>query len=320
MPMPTAHLPADDATDLEWLAFEQSGVLTTRQAGRLLSEGAVRGLVRSGRWRSIARGILLTGNGRLTRDQQLWVAVLASGPGALLAGATAAAEAGVRGLRESVTHVLVPAERRAGRTILRTLPIDMTAVVVHRTTVLPEAHIQLGRPSRTTLPRALVDAAAWARTTEEAQVVLAAGCQQRRVLPAELAAVVDILPRVRRRRLIQHTIRDIEGGVQALSEIDFLAVCRRHRLPLPDLQERRRDAAGRIRYLDAYWREFALHVEVDGAHHMDVRQWAADMRRQNDVWIAGERILRFPAWVVRARPNEVAAALRAALTAAGWVG
>jgi very-short-patch-repair endonuclease len=86
----------------------------------------------------------------------------------------------------------------------------------------------------------------------------------------------------------------------------------------PDLQERRTDAAGRVRYLDAYWREWRLHVEVDGAHHMDVSEWAADMRRQNDVWIAGDRILRFPAWLLRRRPGEVAAQLRAALVAAGW--
>ncbi|MFI0794133.1 hypothetical protein ACH4OY_15825 [Micromonospora rubida] len=61
-----------------------------------------------------------------------------------------------------------------------------------------------------------------------------------------------------------------------------------------------------------------MHVEIDGAHHMDVREWAADMRRQNDVWTAGDRILRFPAWLVRARPDEVAATLRRALLAAGW--
>lgn len=29
------------------------------------------------------------------------------------------------------------------------------------------------------------------------------------------------------------------------------------------------DASGRIRFLDAYWREWQLHAEVDGAHHMD---------------------------------------------------
>jgi hypothetical protein len=53
---------------------------------------------------------------------------------------------------------------------------------------------------------------------------------------------------------------------------------------------------------------------------MDVRQWAEDMRRQNDIWVAGDRILRFLAWLVRSRPDEVAASVRAALSAAGWSG
>ncbi|MFI7491981.1 DUF559 domain-containing protein [Micromonospora echinaurantiaca] len=311
-------LPSADADALDWLAFEQAGVLTTAQATRLLTEGAVRGLVRSGHWRSICRGVLLTGNGRLTRDQQLWVAVLAAGPQAVLAGPTAAAEAGVRGLRREPLHVLVPAARRAPRSTLRRLPIDMAAVVVHRTSVLPAEHVQVARPPRTTTARSLVDAAGWATGVREAQALLAAGCQQRRVLPDELGAVLDRLPRAPRRRLIRQTLDDIAGGAQALSEIDFLRLCRRYRLPVPDLQQRRVDAAGRTRWLDAYWREWRLHVEVDGAHHMDARQWADDMRRQNDVWTDGDRILRFPAWLVRTHPEEVADTVRRALAAAGW--
>lgn len=265
-----------------------------------------------------AGGILSTGNGLLNPDQQLWVAVLAAGPGAVLAGVTAATEAGVRGLRREPPHVLVPATRRAARTMLRSMPVDMAAVVLHRTTVLPRQHLQVARPPRTTTARALVDAASWARSVDEAQSVLAAGCQQRRVLPEELSEVLDVLGRAPRRRLIRQTVDDIAGGAQALSEIDFVRLCRRHRLPSPELQERRVDAAGRVRWLDASWREFRAHVEIDGAHHMDVRQWAGDMRRQNDVWTTGDRILRFPAWLVRARPGEVAATVHQALTAAGW--
>ncbi|SCL32810.1 hypothetical protein GA0074692_3415 [Micromonospora pallida] len=311
-------LPRDDATALDWLAFEQSGILTTAQATSLLTEGLVRSRIRTGRWRSICRGIVLTGNGRLTRDQQLWVAVLVAGAGAVLGGTTAATEAGVRGLPQEPLHVLVPAERRAARTALRRLPIDMAAVLVHRASVLPPEHLQLGRPPRTTTARALVDAAGWARDEAQAQAVLAAGCQQRRVLPGELRTVLATLPRAPRRQLIRQTVEDIAGGAQALSEIDFVRLCRRYGLPRPNLQHRRADASGRIRWLDAHWRAYRLHVEIDGAHHMDVRQWAADMRRQNDVWTAGDRILRFPAWLVRARPAEVAADLHRALTAAGW--
>ncbi|MFG2064974.1 DUF559 domain-containing protein [Micromonospora sp. NPDC048871] len=311
-------VPDERAGALEWLAFEQAGVLTFAQARTVLSEGTVRGLVRSGRWRAISRGLLLAGNGRLTRDQQLWVAVLAAGRGAVLAGATAAIEAGVRGLRLEPVHVLVPAARRAARTTLRRMPIDMAAVVVHRTAVLPAEHLQVGRPPRTTTARALVDAAGWASSTRQAQEIIAAGCQQRRVLPGELAAVLDVLPRAPRRLLIRQTIDDIAGGAQALSEIDFVRLCRRAGLPEPELQQRRTDAAGRIRWLDAYWRQWRVHVEIDGAHHLDVRHWAADMQRQNDIWTTGDRILRFPAWQVRAHPDQVADTVRRALLAAGW--
>jgi very-short-patch-repair endonuclease len=194
----------------------------------------------------------------------------------------------------------------------------MTGVRIYRSGYLPAEHLQVGRPPRTTVTRAVVDAAAWARTPGEARLVLAAACQQRRVKPDELTEVVAAMPRVRRRRLIRTTLGDIAGGALALSEIDFVALCRRFRLPRPDLRERRTDAEGRVRYLDAYWKDWRLYAEIDGAHHMDVRHWAADMLRQNQIWIAGDRILRFPAWLVRADPSAVADQIRAALLSGGW--
>lgn len=108
------------------------------------------------------------------------------------------------------------------------------------------------------------------------------------------------------------------GGAEALSEIDLLRLCRRYGLPVPDLQQRRTDQSGRTRYLDAYWRRWRLHVEVDGAHHMYAAHWEADLRRQNDVWIAGDRILRFTSYQARHRPAEVADQIGRALRAAGW--
>jgi very-short-patch-repair endonuclease len=196
----------------------------------------------------------------------------------------------------------------------------MPGVVVKRTATLPDEHVQVGRPMRTTLPRALVDAAQWARGEDQARTVIAAACQQRLVTPEELTGVLDALPRVRRRQLILTTVADVAGGAQALAELDLVRLCRRFGLPEPELQEKRRDASGRTRYLDAYWRRWRLHVEVDGAHHMNAGQWERDMRRQNEVWIAGDRILRFPAWLVRRRPEEVAKVIADALRAAGWPG
>ncbi|MER6594307.1 hypothetical protein ABT214_21150 [Micromonospora purpureochromogenes] len=313
-------MPSDDASGLDWLLFTQSGVLTWGQATGELSPSAVRHRLATGRWPRICRGLLRVGDPHAAfhRDQQWWVAVLAAGEDAVLAGLAAAQAAGLRGnWRYDVVDVLVPHGRRAAD-LLRRLPPGLPAVRVRRTRDLPAQDRQRGHPDRTGMARSLVDAAGWARTDDQAQQILAAGCQQRRATPDEIGVVLERMPRARRRLLIRQTLRDIVGGAEALSEIDLVRLCRRHRLPLPEGQERRRDADGRVRYLDAYWRRWGLHVEVDGGHHMDVRHWAADLRRQNQIWIEGDRILRFTAFDVRRRPDEVAAQLRAALTAAGW--
>ncbi|MEV7230449.1 hypothetical protein AB0M79_26030 [Polymorphospora sp. NPDC051019] len=236
----------------------------------------------------------------------------------MLAGLAAARAGGLRlDPRHDVVDVLVPAGRRRAD-LLRRLPLGLPAVRVRRTGALPAGDRQRARPDRTSMARSVVDAAQWASTDDDARTVVAAACQQRRTTPGEILTVLGRMPRVRRRALLLRTANDVAGGAQALSEIDFVRLCRQHVLPRPDPQERRTDAAGRNRYLDAYWRDWRLHVEVDGAHHMDVREWAADMRRQNEVWIGGDRILRFPAWVVGQRPAEVAGQVRAALRAAGW--
>ena len=310
-------IPAPDAGELEWLLFEQAGVLTTAQASGLLGAGVVRGRLGRGVWRRICRGVLLTSNGGLTHDQQLWAAVLLAGRDAHLAGVTAAVAGGVNGLRSEAIQVLVPADRSVSARV-PLLPSDMPAVRLRRTTVLPAEHRHAGRPPRTTIARSIVDAAAWARTDNEARLVLAAACQQRRVMPSQVLQVLAGMPTVRRRRLLRTTLADIAGGAQALAEIDLLALCRRLRLPVPDQQVRRVDGDGRNRYLDAYWKRWRLHVEIDGAHHMPAEHWAADMLRQNELWIAGDRVLRFPAWLLRERPAEVAHQIHTALHAAGW--
>lgn len=317
------RVPRDDASELDWLIFEQSGVLTYRQAIQCLTPGQLRGRIRTGRWRAIVPGVVLAGNGHLTRQQQLWTAVLvasspaARSPDAVLAGETSAAESGVRGMRTDPIFVLVPAARHRPHRLGR-LPLDMPRVVVRRTSVLPRAHLQVGRPRRTSLPRAVVDAASWAPSDRAARTVLASARQQRRVTPEELLAVVRHRLRIKRRALILETITDIAGGAEALSEIDLVKLCRRFGLPMPDLQERRKDASGRTRFLDAYWRKWGLQVEVDGAHHMTTQHWEADMQRQNEVWISGDRILRFSGYQARRKPADVADQIRRALLAAGW--
>jgi very-short-patch-repair endonuclease len=313
------RMPSDAASQWEWLCFHQAGVVTWQQAAGLLSPAKVRHLLATGRWRRLCRGVLVTFTGELRSRQQLWAALLAAGPGAALAGLAAARLDGlsrIRTRRDRAIDVLVPAQRRAAD-LRRRMPAEMPAVFVRRTRHLPKREL-MGRPVRTPIERSVVDAAQWAATDQEARTILATACQQRLVSPSDLLERAARMPRLCRRGLIQQTARDLAGGPDALSEIDLSHLCRRFGLPAPEHQLRRRDARGRVRYVDAYWRRWRLQVEVDGAHHMDVSQWEADMRRQNDIWLAGDRILRFTAFEIRHRPAEVAEQIRRALLAAGW--
>ncbi|MGH3715792.1 MAG: endonuclease domain-containing protein [Micromonosporaceae bacterium] len=184
----------------------------------------------------------------------------------------------------------------------------------------PQDALARGRPPQTTAARSIVDAAQWAATDQQARAIVAAGLQQRLTAADELDDVLARMPRAHRRALITEAVADAAGGSNSLPERALIQLCRRYRLPLPDQQVPRRDATGRRRWLDAYWEEWKLHVEIDGGHHMDVRTWWSDMQRQNSLWVAGDRVLRFPSWAIRHRPHEVAAQLRSALLAAGWPG
>ncbi|MFL6130442.1 MAG: hypothetical protein ACJ73E_15435 [Mycobacteriales bacterium] len=283
----------------------------------------------------------------------LWLAVLAGGPDAVLAGPTAAGLGGLRGYEEDRIHLLVPPGRQVTALALicsagpdrgaaavpgstgrgghrpgagapvRGAPGGARAggVVVHRSGRLPpqDVHQSLA-PRRTGIARSVVDTASWARDERTSCAVVAAAVQQRLVRPAQLREVLERLPTARRRKVLLQTLGDVAAGSQSIAELDLARLCRRAGLPLPARQAARTDGAGRRRWLDAWWPEWHLQVEVDGAAHTEVGAWWADMRRQNEAWIRGERVLRFPAVVLRREPAAVVEQLRTALAVAGWPG
>ncbi|HET9516227.1 MAG TPA: DUF559 domain-containing protein [Actinoplanes sp.] len=294
------------------LLVRQDGVISLAQALAATTEKAIRHRVTSGRWQRVYRAVFVTHSGVITAAQQRWAAVLAVGDHAVLAGPTAAQAGGLRHPCATI-HLLLPADRK--------LDWSPTGVAVHRSSVLDERDLlAIGRPPRTKMARSLIDAAQWARCDDDARAVLAAGFQQRLVNAASVLEVLDRLPRAHRRGLIRQTVLDAAGGSHSLAELDFLKLCRVNGLPEPSRQVVRCDAAGRRRYLDAFFDQWRVHVEVDGSQHWDPRQAWSDMYRQNELWIAGDRVLRFPAWALRNDPAAVAAQVRAALRAAGWRG
>jgi hypothetical protein len=300
-------------TDLDFLLFRQSGVISRRQALRHLSEKAVRHRLASGRWRVAHRAVYVTHAGPLTEDARRWVASLAVGRGrpTYVAGLTALAVLGLRGFSTRRIDVLAPAHRRDAD--------PPPYVVVHRVNALPLMDRHLGGSPPCTMPaRSVLDAAQWATSDQHAVAIVAAAFQQRLVGAVDVEPVLARLPRLRRRAVVVAAVADAAGGAESGPEVAFARLCRRAGLPEPSRQVVRRDADGRKRYRDVYFDEYGVHVEIDGGQHLEARSWYEDMRQHNEIAIAGDRLLRFASWMVRQRPAEVLAQLRAALVAAGW--
>lgn len=303
-----ASASAGTPSDLDELLDWRGGVVSTSEVLSCLSPAALRWRLASGRWQRPFRGVIVAHSGPLSAEQQLWTVLLWAGPGALLAGLTAARLDGLRGFNDPAVHLLIPASRhvRSGRALL--------PVVLHRSRRLDGRDVHPARrPPRTRMARSLVDAAVWAATDDRARALLAAGVQQRLVRPAHLMAVTARRGHVRRRQLIASTLLDVAGGAEALSELDLTALIRRYRIPEPDRQVCRRDRHGRRRWLDTVWESARLIVEVDGFWHTEAAVWWADMRRDNEFTVSGYRVLRFPAFAIRTEPDRVAQQILAAL-------
>lgn len=309
-PITRNFLDQDGLTDL---LVMHDGVLDTRVARAYLSRSELRWRVESGRWQQPCHGVVVAQSGPLTTAQRLRVAVLWAGPGAALAGLTAARLQGLRGfdLDREVIHILRPVGAYKQTT---NPPVDLK---LHYSRVLNPDDLHPARqPAQTRTPRSVIDAAAWMPTGRGTQAVLAASVQQRLVRVDDLRSVLQRNTRMERRVVIRSTLSDIEGGSHALSELDFTRlVIRPFRLPEPDRQVERCDA-GRRRWLDVVYEHARLVIEIDGAAHADALQYWDDMNRDNDLKIAGYTVLRFPAFVIRYSPHIVAATIRRALRAA----
>ena len=284
---------------------------TVRSLAQLQRDGwtdsGIRAQVRARRWQRSGRAAVLH-NATLSVDERQQVTLLNAGPRAALTSFTALEAWGLANWSREVVHVLVP----GGARITRPPGIPIR---VHWTGDWPSRevnpHRQLHRPAE-----AAVLAASSMPGARPACGVLAAVVQQRLVEPERLLRALVAAPRTRHRAILLAAGRDIAQGAEALSEIDFAALCRRAGLPEPTRQAVRREPSGRRRYLDVEWqREGArrLVVEVDGALHLAATRWWNDQLRQNELVIAGDRVLRFPSVVVRCEPQLVIDQLRRAL-------
>jgi hypothetical protein len=267
---------------------------------------AVRRRIAAGRWQPLGRAVVLH-TGPVTGYERQWAAVLSVSGRAVIAGRAAAESHGLRGFPNAVIDVV---------TTIGARPVPIDGVRWRRVVHLDEFDVDhVLSPPTIRRDRAFIYAASWTSSPRIACGLLAATVQQRLTSATILRRVLLAAGDVRHRRHLLAVLGDIEGGADSLSEIDLGKLARRAGLPPPIRQAFRRDASGRLRYLDADFGTFS--VEVDGGVHLRPLNYWDDARRQNDLVLGGDRILRFPSIALRLEPEVVIAQLRAADAAFG---
>jgi very-short-patch-repair endonuclease len=248
-----------------------------REAG--LSDDAVLGRVRAGRLHRLHRGVYAVGHRGSTFHGKSMAATLACGRGAVVSHRSAAVLWGLLRPRPGAIDISL---RSAGGRGLR------QGIRLHRCQSLRPASVtrRLGIPVTTP-----------ARTIHDLRNAVSKAELRRAVRQADVLG----LP-----------LGDEAGSDRTRSDLerDFLRLCRRHELPVPEVNVR----VG-LYLVDFLWRDRRLIVETDGYRYHRGRQAFEDDRgRDLELRALGFEVVRLSHRQVGEDPSGVAGLLRAVLS------
>jgi predicted transcriptional regulator of viral defense system len=115
---------------------------------------------------------------------------------------------------------------------------------------------------------------------------------------------------------LQVVLRELTGDdLDSVAESEFLELLRTAGVPMPALQHVVRDLHGDfVARVDMAWPDARIIAEVDGySSHSEPRAFETDRSRGNVLLLMGWKVLRFTPKEVRRHPEDVAAAMCAAL-------
>lgn len=265
---------------IEPIASGQHGVVSRRQlldAG--FSEAGIGRRVEIGRLHRIHRGVYAVGHKGLSHEGRWMAAVLACGEGAVVSHRSAAHLWGLLKPENGLIDISIPgAPGRSKRDGIR----------LHRCQSLAPTLTTRRRDIPVTKP---------ARTIADLRQV---------VSPAEL-----------RQAIRQTEVLGLDAGIDVPSERTrselehlFLALCRRHCLPLPEVNVR---IAGLL--VDFAWPDRRLIVETDGYRfHRGRAAFENDRTRDLRLRQIGFDVVRLSYRQVLDRPEQVASVLRRSLS------
>jgi hypothetical protein len=256
------------------LLARQDGVIGRTQALEFgLSSHSMRHRARMGEWQRIQRGVYATFSGEVTRESQLWAALLRAGPGAVLSHQTAAELYGLVKQPGSLIHVTVPATSnpaKSGR---------ISGVVVHRSRILDRIRHPVLLPPRTRIEDTVLDLIEGMDDPADRYDLICRAIGGRLTTAARLRLALTKRKRFRDRPEAESALRDAgQGALSNLERWYLRGVERRHMLPVP-IRQARIKVGGQSIYLDNLYEGYLVCVELDGAAaHPAGEQWR-DRRR-----------------------------------------
>jgi very-short-patch-repair endonuclease len=295
--------------ELRRIAGTQGQVVSRKQVYAVgLTRWHVRGQVRAGRWSTIGDQAVCLHCGETSNAGLQWAAVFQGGPRAQLDGATSLVASGLE--RFTVDRIRVSVPR--GARVRRTRRFD-----IRQTRRWARDDVEPGGIPRTRPAVAAVRGAMWAASDRQASLLLTMTVQQGLASARDIGNELLRIRRDKRRRLMHAVVLDLLEGAGSIGELDVARMLRRRGLPQPDHQVLRRDGQRRY-YLDLYWEQWKLVVEIDGIQHAWAENVVADALRQNALSITGDIVLRIPLLGLRLAPEQFLDQIEAALIAQGW--
>jgi very-short-patch-repair endonuclease len=257
------------------IAARQHGVVAYSQCATAgLDKSAVSRRVRAGRLHKVHRGVYAVGHTALSREGRWMAAVLGCGEGAVVSHRSAAVLWRLLAPRSGPVHISVP--RIGGKS-------TRGGIRLHRSRTLNPATITRRHGIPVTKPaRTIADLRGWVSEKE-----LRRAARQANVLGLALGPETDV------------------GRTRSDLELDFLALCRRHGIPKPEVNTKVDGIEA-----DFLWRDAKLIVETD-SYIYDRGEVASqdDHDRNLKLRLRGYEVLRLSERQIDNEPAAVAEAL-----------
>ncbi len=285
------------------IADRQYGVISVKQLRGLgICEDAIRTRVIAGRLHRVHRGVYAVGHSALSLEGHLLAAVLALGGGPHDLGVAGGAVldywgAAISHRSAAALWELLPPEPGARDVIVAggAGRARRAGVRVHRSLSLSSADVTLRRRIPVTTP---------ARTIADLRRAISVGGRG-------ALSRWELRKATRQANVLGLRIGEEESSDRTRSDLeaDFLAICRRHRLSMPEVNVH----IGTF-LVDFLWRGERLVVETDGyLYHRGKASFREDRRRELELMRLGYHVLRLSEEQIDDAPKDVAEVLDAEL-------